>query len=98
MTSSPNLDAIRLVLDLIAAPLVLEVLDGLDRKCTPQQTVPPGTDPAVVEAAIGFLRGVDAIAPAPQADLAVTPRGHRLLAALREVGETDRAPDSCPNS
>jgi hypothetical protein len=45
MASSPQLAGITRVLDLIAAPLALEVLDGLGRGRALSEISPPGTPP-----------------------------------------------------
>lgn len=92
MTSSPNLDDIRRVLDLIATPLALEVLDGLDRDIAPHQSAPPDTEPDVVDAAVDALYRVGAALSSPTASPTLTPRGRRLLAALRQASEMDHAP------
>ena len=93
MASSPNLDDIRRILDLIAAPLALEVLDGLGNDIPPEESAPPGTDAAVIDAAIENLQAAGAVtlprAAAGSPTLALTPLGRRLLAAFRQADEMD---------
>jgi hypothetical protein len=61
MASSPNLDDITRILDLIATPLALEVLDGLSCGRPPTASAPPECDPATIEAALDVLSAVGAI-------------------------------------
>lgn len=98
MASTPILDAITLVLDLIAAPLVLEVLEGLGRDLPPGVAVPPGSNPADVDAAVAHLVKVGAAVistdlptgPRP----VLTARGRRLLDALERADTVD--PEDAP--
>lgn len=93
MASPPNLDDIRRILDLIATPLALEVLDGLVDGIPPEASVPTGTTAVALDAAIASLRAAGAITgPQTSSDTrspALTPLGHRLIAAFRHTGETD---------
>lgn len=93
MASSPNLDDIARILDLIAAPLALEVLDGLGNDALPEESVPPGTDAAVIDAAIESLRVAGAVTPARASSgspsPALTPLGRRLLEAFQRASEID---------
>jgi hypothetical protein len=101
MASSRKLDEITRILDLIAAPLALEILDGIGKGSTPQETAPPGTDPAVVAAAIESLRtaGVVVISPAsgPRSPV-LTPVGRRLLAAFERADDLDHQDARLPNA
>jgi len=94
MASSPNLDDIRRILDLIATPLALEVLHGLGDGTPPEESVPEGTNAAALDAAIASLRTAGAVLdPQASSDVqspALTPLGHRLTAAIRQIGELDR--------
>jgi hypothetical protein len=74
------------VLDLIGAPLTLEILDGLAHGLTPDDAVPPHTDPAATAEAVEHLRrfgAVDGQFPSSNDDtLSLTPLGQRLFTAL----------------
>jgi hypothetical protein len=93
MTSSPNLDDITKLLDLIAAPWALEVLDGLGKGHQPSITAPAECDAATIEAAVNLLVAVGAIEELPGEDnaphpVALTPAGDRLLRAFLAVDQT----------
>ena len=105
MASSPKLDDITRVLDLIAAPLALEVLDGLGHGIPMRDISPPGTPAGVLEEAVEYLRGVGAITIAteqPGGDQpALTPFGRRLFGAFQRASEFDQpdsAVDAGPNT
>jgi hypothetical protein len=101
MASSWTLDDINRALDLIAAPMVLEVLDGLGHGKTPYEVAPTGTDPAVVAAAIEHLRRIGAVTitrPDLGSDhVVLTAHGRRVFDAFEridangEIGGIDRA-------
>ncbi len=77
------------VLDLIGAPLTLEILDGLGHGVTPEDAVPPETDPAAIVEAVEHLRRFGAVhGPFPSAGdnvLLLTPLGLRLREALENA-------------
>jgi hypothetical protein len=74
------------VLDLIGAPLTLEILDGLGHGVTPENAVPPHTDPAATAEAVEHLRRFGAVEgqfPSTNDDvLSLTQLGLRLFTAL----------------
>ena len=93
MASSIDPDHITRILDVIATPLALELLDGLGRGATPQESVPAGTDAAALDAALAPLHAVGAIPTAqiPATEpTTLTPTGRRLLAAFRRADEIDQ--------
>ncbi len=89
MASSWKLDDISRALDLIAAPMVLEILDGLGHGKAPNDVVPAGTDRAVVTAAIKRLCGIGAVTvtrPESGDDcIILTARGRRLFNAFQRI-------------
>lgn len=90
MASSPSkLHEITRALDLISAPLVLEMLAGLGRGQRPDEIAPAGTDPATIHAALSRLREIGAVAhmDTSTGDRAPTlsAYGHRLLAGLVQI-------------
>jgi hypothetical protein len=92
MASSPSLDDITRILDLIATPLALEVLDGLDRGRQPRASAPSGCDSAILQTALDALAMVGAITDKVGGDpksreVTLTPAGERLLHALRVADE-----------
>src|SRR6266545_344661 len=99
MASSPKLDDITRVLDLIAAPLALEVLDGLGRGIPMSDISPPDTPAGVLEEAVEYLRGVGAITIKTEqsGEPTLTPFGRRLFGAFQRASEFDQ-PDSAVDS
>ncbi|MBT8223912.1 MAG: hypothetical protein HKP61_01090 [Dactylosporangium sp.] len=87
------------LLDLIAAPLALEILDALGHDRTVDAAIPEGTAPAFVTEAIGRLDGIGALAELdPEQRLyELTPRGRRLLAALEQVSAAIEAEEGVDN-
>ena len=89
MASSWTLDNINRALDLIATPMVLEVLDGLGHGKTPYEVAPAGTDPAVIAAAIEHLRGLGAVTTGPSDSgddhIALTAYGRRVFDAFERI-------------
>jgi len=81
------------VLDLIGAPLTLEILDGLGHGVTPEDAVPPDTDVAAIAEAVEHLRcfgAVDGPFPSTGDDvLSLTPLGRRLREALENADKFD---------
>lgn len=77
------------VLDLIGAPLTLEILDGLGHDVPPDDAVPPDSDPAAIAEAVEHLRRFGAVhGPFPSTGddvLSLTPLGQRLLNALENA-------------
>jgi len=91
--SFANLDR---ALELISAPLILEILDGLGRGTPPTGAVPLDTDPAAIASAVDQLRGFGAVCGSfPETDgdsLSLTALGQRLLAALEKADKLDDPP------
>ena len=89
MASSWTLDDINRALDLIATPMVLEVLDGLGHGRTPYEVAPAGTDPAVIAAAVEHLRGLGAVTvtrlDSGRDRVALTAYGKRVFDALERI-------------
>src|SRR5437762_12895406 len=89
MASSWTVDAINRVHDLIATPMVLEVLDGLGHGKTPYEVAPAGTAPAVVAAAIEYLRGIGVVTvtrpDSGDGQVVLTAHGRRLFDALERI-------------
>ena len=89
MASSWTLDDINRALDLIATPMVLEVLDGLGHGKTPCEIAPAGTEPAVIAAAIEHLRGLDVVtvtrSDSGNDQVVLTPYGRRVFDALERI-------------
>ena len=85
------------VLDLLAKPLVLEILDGIGHGREPDTVLPPGVHPTVLAEAIEYLweiGGITALDSArPTREL--TPRGRRLLVALERVSAAMEAQETC---
>lgn len=83
------------VLDLIGAPLTLEILDGLGHGVPPADAVPAGTDPSTIPEAVDHLRRFGAVrGPFPSTGddtLSLTPLGRRLLTALEKAATLDDA-------
>jgi DNA-binding transcriptional ArsR family regulator len=75
------------VLDLIAAPLALEILDALGHDGTLEVVVSETATPAAMAEAIARLRDLGAVtALDPERQVyELTPCGHRLLTALEQV-------------
>jgi hypothetical protein len=77
------------VLDLIGAPLTLEILDGLGHGVAPNSAVPADSDPAAITEAVEHLRRFGAVTgPFPTVNndaLLLTPLGQRLLEALEKA-------------
>lgn len=77
------------VLDLIGAPLTLEILDGLGHGVAPNNAVPEDSDLAAITEAVEHLRRFGAVTgPFPEASddaLSLTPLGQRLLDALEKA-------------
>jgi hypothetical protein len=89
MASSWTLDDINRALDLIAAPMVLEVLDGLGHGKTAYEVAPAGTEPEVIAAAIEHLRGLGAVTTARSDSgddhVALTAYGRRVFDAFERI-------------
>ncbi|MBT8228011.1 MAG: hypothetical protein HKP61_13400 [Dactylosporangium sp.] len=81
------------VLNLIATPLALEILDGLGCGRAPDATAPPETNPTIIAEAIERLREVGAVTvlDLERHTCELTPRGRRLLSALKRVSEAIEA-------
>lgn len=81
------------VLDLIGAPLTLEILDGLGHGVPPEDAVPPDTDAAAIAEAVEHLRrfgAVDGSFPGTRdSALSLTRLGQRLLVALENADKFD---------
>jgi hypothetical protein len=88
MASSWTLDDINRALDLIATPMVLEVLDGLGHGKTPYEVAPAGTDPAVIAAAIEHLHGLGAVTTrlgSGDDQVTLTAYGRRVFDAFERI-------------
>jgi hypothetical protein len=89
MASSWTPDDINRALDLIAAPMVLEILDGLGHDKTPYEVAPAGTDPAVVAAAIEHLRGIGVVTvtrpDSGEDSVTLTAHGRRVFDAFERI-------------
>jgi hypothetical protein len=87
-------------LDLIGAPLVLEVLDALGHNEAIEAVAPPGTDPAAISAAVDRLRQAGAVqgaygetgGDAPT----LTALGRRLFDVLESFDATGAGPGERP--
>ncbi len=80
MAASWKQDDLNRALDLISAPLVLEVLDGLGHGKTPDEVAPAGTDPAIIHAAVEHLQRVGAVTAGDNEHTpSLTAKGRRLL-------------------
>ncbi len=93
MASIPELDGITHLLNLIAAPLALEVLDSLGRGVAMPDLL-PGAPVEAIDAAVDYLRGAGCVAPACEPGghrLILTPLGRRLFAAFERAAEFDQA-------
>ncbi len=88
--SFANLDR---ALNLIGAPLTLEILDGLGHGVQPTEAVPADTDPAAIASAVDQLRSFGAIRgqfpDAGDNSVSLTPLGQRFLAALEKADTLD---------
>lgn len=88
--SFANLDR---ALNLIGAPLTLEILDGLGHGIPPTDALPADTDPTAIAEAVHQLRSFGAVRGSfPETDrdsLSLTPLGQRLLAALEKADAGD---------
>ena len=97
MTSRGRPDDIARVLDLIAAPWALEIFYGLSVGQEPAQTVPPGTGPTVISAALERMTDLEAVTVTSTSEkiaYSLTPRGERLLNAFKQIeaaGDASRA-------
>lgn len=91
MASSPKFDDITRVLDLIAKPLVLEILDGLGQGL-PLHGIPVSDAPGdLVDGAVEYLRSEGAVTfvgEVPDARHPVlTPLGRRLFGVLEQASQ-----------
>ena len=96
MPLSPTpFEQIRQVLDLIATPLALEIIDGAEQGIKPRDAVPHDADEDTVEAAIETLRRTGVITvetnddgPPSQRRVDLTSRGRRLLGAFEALNDS----------
>jgi len=87
MAATWKLDHLNRALDLISAPLVLEILDGLGHGKTPDDVAPTGTDPATIHAAVEHLQQVGAVTTGDREHTpSLTAKGRRLLDVFERFG------------
>lgn len=76
-------------LDLIGAPLTLEILDGLGHGVALENAIPAGSDPSMIIEAVEHLRRFGAVTGSfpnvTDNTLLLTPLGERLLEALEKA-------------